>query len=234
MLKQALVLKHIAIEGPGTLGDFLIKKGINLTTIELYKEDLYLLSINLKEFIAVIILGGPMNVYEEDKYPFLKWENNFIKEVLRADMPLLGICLGAQLIAKAAGGKISKAPKKELGWFEVALEKETIRDRLFRGVEDNLRVFQWHEDTFTLPAQAVLLSRSNQLNQAFRIGQAYGFQFHIEVNAAIIKDWINYYFPKAKAEYAGMLADFNRNQPQLESQRNLIYQNFLSLILPKN
>src|SRR3989338_7306736 len=122
MLKNVLVLKHIDIEGPGTLGDFLAKRGINITTLELHKEDLYLLSVNLKEFLAVIVLGGPMNVYEEDKYPFLKWENNFIKEILSENIPLLGICLGAQLIAKAASGEISRSPQKELGWFDVPLE----------------------------------------------------------------------------------------------------------------
>lgn len=229
-MKRVLFIKHIDIEGGGTLEEFLAQRGLTTSTLELYKEDLYLLSINTKELLGAVILGGPMNVYEEDKYPFLKWENSFIKDLIDTKIPVLGICLGAQLIAKAAGAKVYKAPYKELGWHKVNLKEEAKKDILLKGLKNSLTVFQWHEDTFDVPKKGILLARSYTINQAFRIGNAYGFQFHIEITPDMAKEWIDYYADKSKRNYLLILTEYNEIKTEFESQRDLIFQNFLSIL----
>ena len=133
-----------------------------------------------------------MNVYEEAKYPFLKLEDAFIKKTIDKGVSL-GICLGAQLLSKAMGAKVVKAPQKEIGWFEVNITDEGKKDSVFKGAKPTLRVFQWHEDMFEIPNGGVLLADSkNGINQAFKFGKnAYGFQFHIEVTGEIISKWVN-------------------------------------------
>ncbi|MCC6544212.1 MAG: type 1 glutamine amidotransferase [Nitrospirae bacterium] len=146
-------------------------------------------------FSGIIILGGPMNVYEEDKYPYLKDEDIFIKKAMMNDMPSLGICLGAQLIAKAAGARVSKGTKKEIGWYTLSLTKDSSRDRVFNTLPDELNVFQWHGDTFEIPEGATRLAGSGLFpNQAYRIGsRIYGIQFHLEVTKEMINQWISEY-----------------------------------------
>ena len=114
-----LIIKHITIEGPGLLGDYFIQKGYDLKTVELENGDG--LPQDLKDVEAVVCLGGPMNVYEEEKYPYFKEEDTFIKKVIKKEIPFLGICLGAQLLSKASGGKIEKAPEKEIGVYKIKL-----------------------------------------------------------------------------------------------------------------
>ncbi len=229
-MKKVLFIKHIDIEGGGTLEEFLKQNGIATSTIEIHKEDLYLLSINFEELFGVVILGGPMNVYEEDKYPFLKWETSFIKDLIDTKIPVLGICLGAQLIAKVAGAKVYKAPYKELGWHRVNLREKARSESLFKGVKNNLTVFQWHEDTFDVPKKGVLLAKSYTINQAFRIGSAYGFQFHIEITPDMAREWIDYYVDKSKRNYLRILSEYNKIKAEFEPQRDLIFQNFLSIL----
>ncbi len=108
-----LIIKHIDIEGPGTFGDFLTTKGEPFRIVELGAGEK--LPSNLDGIHAVVVLGGPMNVYEEDKYPFLKDENSFIQDVLKKEIPYFGICLGSQLLAKAAGARVVRSPVKEIG-----------------------------------------------------------------------------------------------------------------------
>ncbi len=198
-----LIVKHVAIEGPGTIGTFFEQLRWDMRTVELQEvgasccpcghQDAFPDDLSCTE--AIIILGGPMNVYEENKYPFLKEEHVFIEEALRREIPILGICLGAQLLAKAAGAKIHKADCTQIGWDSVELTPEGIEDHLFSGLPARLRVFQWHEDTFELPTGAVLLATSQDCrNQAFRVGKnAYGLQFHVEVTDREIKDWFDEY-----------------------------------------
>ncbi|MBF8250801.1 MAG: Glutamine amidotransferase, class I, partial [Deltaproteobacteria bacterium] len=147
---------------------------------------------NLEGCGGLIIMGGPMNVYEETEYPFLKDEDRLIKEALAKKLPMIGVCLGAQLMAKAAGAKVTKGQKKEIGWYPLHLSKEATTDPALKILPKEIEVFQWHGDTFEIPKGAVRLASSELFhNQAFRIGEnAYAFQFHIEVTEAIIKEWI--------------------------------------------
>lgn len=197
MGNNILMLKHIAIEGGGTIEEYLLSKGDKIDRRELQDGD----SIPTKlDYDAIIILGGPMNVYEEDKYPFLKDEDKLIKEAIKKEMPTLGICLGAQLIAKAGGAKVTKnivkqAHQKEIGWYKVNLTDAGKKDSVFKGIGDSFDVFQWHGDTFGIPEKGTLLATAELCtNQALRVGKnIYGLQFHMEVTEDMIYEWIDTY-----------------------------------------
>ncbi len=227
-------LQHIAIEGPGTLGDFLREKGFTARTIALYNGEP--LPKDFDEMQGVVILGGPMNVYEEKRYPFLKQEDVFIRELIRRDIPTLGLCLGAQLIAKAAGARVSRAPVKELGFRTLSLTEEGKKDVLFSGLADReLSFFQWHEDTFDVPAGGELLLKGSECcNQAFRLGRKiYGLQCHMEIGQATALEWANRYIidPAGRQQMRNqIIKDFASNQERLCSVAERTYNNFLKLL----
>ena len=189
-----LVLQHVDCEGMGLWEECCREDGIALEIVALHHEAPI---PPPHHFQAVISLGGPMNVYEEETYPFLKAEDAFIQEVVAAGIPFLGICLGGQLLAKAVGGCVTRNPVKEIGWHAVELDQPGQRDPLFAGLPDRLPVFQWHGDTFSLPSGAVRLARSDACqNQAFRFGFggiAYALQFHLEVTPTLIDQWVRQY-----------------------------------------
>lgn len=142
---------------------------------------------------GLVVLGGAMNVDDADKHPFLESEIDWLRRALVDDVPVLGICLGAQLVAAALGARVWHLPDKEIGWREVTLEPAAGDDRLLRHYrEPTPTVFQWHGDTFDLPAGAVRLATSDECaNQAFRYGdRAWALQFHPEVNPGIIECWL--------------------------------------------
>lgn len=188
-MTEILIFKHVPFEGPGTLTEPLKALGIKYREVNLYEGGA---PKNLEGCGGLIIMGGPMNVYEETEYPFLKDEDMLIKEALSKKLPMIGVCLGAQLMAKAAGARVTKGKKKEIGWYPLHLTNEATADPAFKVMPEEIEVFQWHGDTFEIPKGAVRLASSELFpNQAFRIGEnAYAFQFHIEVTEAIIKEWI--------------------------------------------
>lgn len=189
-MTEILIFKHVPFEGPGTFSEELDKRGLKYREVNLYEGGA---PKNLEGCGGLIIMGGPMNVYEEDEFPFLKDEDRLIKDALAKRLPMIGVCLGAQLMAKAAGAKVSKGVKKEIGWYPLHLTEEAATSPAFRMLPKEIEVFQWHGDTFEIPKGAVRLASSELFpNQAFRIGEnAYAFQFHIEVTSDIIKNWID-------------------------------------------
>jgi GMP synthase-like glutamine amidotransferase len=176
-----VIIKHISIEGPGIISEFFKNIPWEIKTFELDRENR--LPEDLCGINAIISLGGPMSVYEEEKYPFLKVEDKFLRKAIKEEIPILGICLGAQLLAKACGAKVKKAKHEEVSWYKVSLIEDGKKDLLFKGLSNELDVFEWHKDTFEIPNNGTLLASSHHCrNQAFRFGMnAYGFQFHIEV-----------------------------------------------------
>jgi len=191
MEKQILIIKQVEQEGPGLIETIFAAHGWGIKVVELSLGEK--LPSGFDETGALVVLGGPMNVYEEKEYPFLKEEESFIRKALIEEVPILGICLGAQLLAKTCGARVKKAPQKEIGWYRVEKTGDGKKDTLFNDGPDRIQVFQWHEDTFDVPEGAVLIAEGKDCkNQAFRVGQsAYGLQFHIEVTEDMIRSWFH-------------------------------------------
>jgi len=229
-----LFIKHIDIEGPGTIETYFEKHGYVSNTIDLGRGDT--LPTNFSNIEAIVTLGGPMNVYEEDKYPFLKEEDKFLKAAIKSEIPLLGICLGSQLIAKACDARVVKSPVKEVGWFKVKLNETARQDSLFHGMNSEFDVFHWHEDMFQIPQRGTLLATGKGCpHQAFKAGAcAYGIQFHIEVTEPIIADWCKAYLasqdPEKQKKAKDMLAIYQEKRGSFNQQSDIIYKNFAQII----
>ena len=188
---KVLVIRHVPHEHLGTLSHTLKANDLNYKYINLYEDGNP--NIQLDDFSGLIILGGPMNAYETEKYPFLEIEDTLIKEAASRDMPILGICLGAQLIAKALGARVIKNREKEIGWYPLRITGDAGSDDLFKHFNSEETVFQWHGDTFELPDGAVHLAKSPLcLNQAFKYdSNIYALQFHLEVTPEMILEWLH-------------------------------------------
>jgi GMP synthase (glutamine-hydrolysing) len=146
---------------------------------------------SLIEYQGLIIMGGSMNVDQVREYPFLRTDYQYIETALKAGLPVLGFCLGAQLLAKTLGRRVYKNTKPELGWYD--LEPARPADsKILNGFPAQCKVFEWHRDTFDLPGGAQLLASTDGCkNQAFAWREkAFGFQFHMEINAAMIDEWL--------------------------------------------
>jgi len=228
------VFQNEKCEHLGVFSKILNENNISYQYIKLYEEEEI---PNLNDYSAIIILGGPMNVYEERKYPFLKKENSSIKEALKINKPMLGICLGAQIIARAAGAKVYPAKRKEIGWFTLNLTTGGIENDVFRGLERQFTVFQWHGDTFDIPSGSIKLAKSNLFpNQAFSIGKTiYALQFHLEVTKKMILEWVNRYEDelvtlKEEVDPDEMLKSSEHHIQPLNNHAFLLFSNFLHLI----
>lgn len=201
-MKPVLVLQHVPRETLGSLESVLRQAGLTWHYVELFAgvPD----RLELEQASGLIVLGGPMNVDQTDRYPFLAPEVRWIRQAVEGSLPVLGICLGSQLLAKAFGARVFPNPVKEVGWYEVELTPAAAEDSLFAGCPPRPIVFQWHGDTFDLPPEAVLLATSPLCrHQAFRIGRrAYGLQFHIEMTAELIDTWLAH--PENDAELAAL------------------------------
>ncbi len=223
--KRVYILKHVANEDAGTLADFMTENNIAFEYVNLYAEAS--LPADFSRVQAVIAMGGPMNVDEEVKHPFLKAENKFIQEIGKKGIPFFGVCLGSQLLAKAFGARVYKAAAKEVGWGEVTLTGRALEDRVFRGIkEETLPVLQWHEDTFDLPKGAPLLATNPIVpNQALRCqDKMYGFQFHIEVKRGMLEDWF-----AGREDKEEIVNRFDTLETRLKELSWKIYRNFFSI-----
>lgn len=185
-----LFVQHVNNEGPGHFMQVLHEHNVPFQILETSSSVSFSRPSDVR---GVIILGGPMNVDQESDYPFLVEEKVFIRELIREEIPLLGICLGAQLIGQAAGGSVFKASDKEMGWYKVDLCKEGEQDFLFRGLPKSFHVFQWHEDTFSIPPQGKrLVTAAGCANQGFKVGKrCYGIQFHLEADSTMTNGWLH-------------------------------------------
>lgn len=172
-------LQHVPFEGLGSIEQWAINQGHQLSTTRLYAGD-HLPALN--RFDMLIILGGPMSVHDEFEHVWLKAEKWFVKQVIAADKPILGICLGAQIIAETLGGTVSAGKEKEIGWFPITLSNEFSTSRIGQLLPATMDVFHWHGETFSLPADAVRIASSEACeNQGFIYKEKIiGLQFHLE------------------------------------------------------
>ena len=175
-------LQHVPFEGLGHIRNWAASKGHGVTCTRLHANDPL---PPLMEVDMLVVVGGPMNVYEELKYPWLAAEKRFIAEAISRGRPILGVCLGAQLLATVMGARVVPNGDREIGWFEVYRTDAADRAGLAGFLPEKAEVFHWHGDTFDLPAGAVHLARSNGCeHQGFVAHERIvGLQFHLEVTA---------------------------------------------------
>lgn len=194
-MPKILSVQNIGCETLGLLEQMFVHDGYSVQKVNAQNDPLPSSPLG---YDTIVILGGPISVY--DKFPYLKKEQELISNAIKNDIPVLGICLGSQLIAQAAGGRVYKGKKKEIGWSNVYLTPASSND-IFRGFTDKaIRIFQWHGDTYDLPANAKILAYSELYPQAFRIGSAVGIQFHFEVDEPLIQRWMKEYSAELIAE----------------------------------
>ena len=184
---RVLVFRHVPFENLGRIETELVRRGIGIDYADLYQPGAA--EPDPARYVGLIFMGGPMSV--NDGLPYLEREAGWIAEAAAVGRPVLGICLGAQLIAKALGASVYPNAVKEIGWFEIELTPEGSTDPLLAGAAPRETVLQWHGETFDLPAGATWLATSAACrHQAFRVGPGvYALQFHLEVTPAMIEDW---------------------------------------------
>jgi GMP synthase-like glutamine amidotransferase len=172
-------LQHVPFEGPAYLASWAQRRGYVLTSTELWRNAIF---PSRDEYDGLFILGGPMNVYEDDKYPWLAPEKEFIAQAISQRKPVLGVCLGAQLLSVVLGGSVTKNRHKEIGWFPVELTPAGRGCALFRDFTDQSMAFHWHGDRFSIPPRAIHIARSDGCDeQAFVYeNHVVGLQFHLE------------------------------------------------------
>jgi GMP synthase (glutamine-hydrolysing) len=177
------VLQHVPYEGPGLIAAQAHAHGLRLERRHLYRGDAV---PRLDELAGLVVLGGPMGIGDTEQHPHLADEIDLLAAAVATDMPVLGVCLGAQLLACALGGEVSPTGVAEVGLGSVTLTPAGERDDILGPSGRRLPVLHWHEDTFTIPPGAELLAGSDQcVNQAFRLSRAYGLQFHVELDAGL-------------------------------------------------
>ena len=187
---KILVFQHVPYEPLGTLDPLLKEAGLRIRYVNFGREPESRPSLD--DYEALIILGGPMNAAEISHHPKLLTEIDIVREAVERQKSVLGICLGAQLLAKALGGSVKRNPTREIGWYDVELTAAGENDQVLCAFATVQQVFQWHEDGIQLPPGAIHLATSGASNvQAFRYGElAYGLQFHLEVDQSLIERWL--------------------------------------------
>lgn len=189
-MRKLLVFQHVPFEPLGMLDPMFRDAGFRIRYVNFHRNNDAKAPVD--RYHGLVVLGGPMSADESDRYPHLAFEQDVIRRAIDIEMPVLGICLGAQLMARALGAQTLRGEAVEFGWSRVAPTPAGQADPLFRHFDGTEPVFQWHSDTFTLPAGAVHLASSEACtHQAFRIGEhAYGVQFHLEADSALIGRWV--------------------------------------------
>jgi len=219
-MNNVLVIQNASSEGLGLFRQLLESDGYVIETIQAKQE-----KIPSKRYSLLIILGAPESV--NDNLGYLSNEMDLIQNYVSDSIPVLGICLGSQLIAKAFGASVYHGTKKEIGFFDdLRLENKNISD-LFTGFNNPFTAFHWHEETFTLPQNAIRLVHSTDYpNQAFKIGTAVGLQFHLEVDESMINSWLSRTHHISQNEKEKILNDIEKNFSILKQNISIFYKNF--------
>ncbi|MBA3749788.1 MAG: gamma-glutamyl-gamma-aminobutyrate hydrolase family protein [Nitrosopumilus sp.] len=225
---EILAIQNISCESLGNFKKFLLDDGYRIKEILAPNQAI---PDNIENFDAVFILGGPMSV--NDNINYLLKEKQLIINSINHGIPVLGICLGSQLIADSCGGKVYRGTKKEIGWSYVQVTKDG-EDSMFKNISDKkLEVFQWHGDTYMLPYDASIFSYSNLYVQSFKYKTAYGIQFHLEVTKQMIFDWIKEYRSEIQSENIekqDLINGIDKKVTELTKYAKIVYKNFISIV----
>ena len=223
-MSEVLLVQNTRIEGSGHLGSLLEEDGFDIQSIIAKNE-----TIPEKQFSLVVILGAPESA--NDDLSYLHDEQKLIKRCVSENIPVLGVCLGSQLIAKAFGSNVYRGPRKEIGFYH---DLEVCNDNpFFSGFQKKFTVFHWHGDTFDLPVGSNLLASSEYYqNQAFQYKSAVGLQFHLEVNESMVDLWLDNTEEKLKEipyiDPKKIRSEINDHIGTVKDNMKLFYENFKS------
>ena len=240
-MKNIIVLQHIKIEDPGYIKDLMISDGINLTTIELDEGEK--IPNDLIKFDAMFCMGGPMDTWMENEYPWLIEEKKKIKEfVVELKKPYLGFCLGCQLLGEVIGGKVVKSSKPEIGMLDINFLENKKEDQLFSKFPDKIISLQWHsyevQDLENIQSVTLIASSPETKYQIFKFHEhAYGIQFHIEIKDSTVSDWgcVPEYKSALESQLGkGALDKFDNdakiNMSSMNKYSAILYDNFKKLL----
>ncbi|WP_305985864.1 type 1 glutamine amidotransferase [Roseibium sp. MMSF_3544] len=233
-----LVFQHVDVEHPGVFRDLWLDAGLSWHAVEIDEGEPI---PSLEDFDLLVVMGGPMDVWEEDLYPWLKPEKEAIRRwVMDLNKPFLGICLGHQLLAEAVGGRVAPSALSEVGPTPAKLTDAGRSDPFFSGIGPDLKTFQWHSaEVCELPEGAVVLAENDACGvQAFRFGRyAYGLQYHVEITDKTISEWGEIPAYKASLEDAvgienipKMVAETTSLLPTYRAVAERLHTNFMTLI----
>lgn len=205
-----MVLQHAASEGLGTIENALTAAGVAIEYVRAFEGQP--VPRRVDQSSGLVVMGGPMGVDETARFPFLAQELELITSFLKAQRPILGVCLGSQLLATALGAPVRRGRRKEIGWYPITLSPESRVDPLWRDQPSQFVGYHWHGDVFDLPSKAILLASSDISGvQAFRYGdRAYGLLFHMEVSQPHVRGMLT--------EFAGEIKEENLNPVEILNQ----------------
>lgn len=230
-LERCCAMIHIIQNDPevpaGIVGDELQRRGVEQFVVRLYAGEPLPEASSAR---GIIVLGGAMGANDDARFIFLAGLKQFIGDVVRREIPFLGICLGGQLLSIATGGELTSNFQGEKGTCMISLTDEGRRDPLFQGIESSFVSFQWHNDSFSIPPGGVrLASTATCRNQAFRIGEkAWGLQFHPEVNRNIVREW-SLWTPDTAAQCDEFVANFQECEEAYRVVSRRLVENFLEI-----
>jgi GMP synthase (glutamine-hydrolysing) len=218
-MRKLLVCQHVPHEILGTLNPLLKRAGFRIRYVNFGRHPDA--QANLDGYAGLVILGGPMSAYDDQRLPHLAVEMKLIESAMQRNLPVLGICLGGQLVARTLGARVYANHVKEIGWYDVEPSPHADDDPLLDEFEERETLFQWHGDTFDIPSGAIHLASSRHcLNQAFRYGDnVYAFQFHLEVDEAMILRWLK--VPENRREIANLHGDIDPDRIHSETARHI-------------
>ena len=226
--KRILIIQHIDIETPGIILNLMAKKDISFDCIKIENDN-----IDLFDYDGLIIMGGPMSVNDKDHYPFIDKEIELVKHYLKLHKPILGICLGSQIIASALNSSIHRNSKQELGWHTVSLSQ--INNTIFENLENNFLAFHWHGDVFNLPSDSIKLASSKISDiQAFVFQKnCYGVLFHLEVTKEIVQNIVSIFESDLVSESIDksiILHDLEKKIKMINNNGKIIFNRWLDLV----
>ena len=229
------LLQHIDCETPGIISQCMQSADIDMRWIRTFESDP--IPADMDGQAGLIVMGGPMSVYDHEQFPFLLEEQRLIETALKDDKPVLGVCLGSQLLAATLGAEVKSGTQKEIGWHPVELLEGAAGDRLWSGLPSRFTAFHWHGDIFDLPTGSIALAASDLTPcQGFRYGRtAYGFLFHMEVTETIIKDLCQEFRQELDAENiaaASIIQKIEDYLPNLQSSGKNVFNRWAQLIRP--
>jgi len=229
-MNEILIFRHVPHEGPGYLGDYLNRHRLPWRLVRIDQGDP--VPDSLDGIPGLVFMGGPMSV--NDPLPWIPKVADLIRKAVAADLPVLGHCLGGQLISKALGGVITKTPVKEIGWLPVQRVDGPVANDWLDGLPPEFEVYHWHGETFSIPPGATrILESRNCANQAYVIGKTLGFQCHVEMTADMVREWartggdeIARLSPTVQSE-AQMTADLDAHVQRLQGMADKLYDRWI-------